>query len=367
MRLPVIPDISSRDGSSTKNARMYNVLAEKRPSGGIIAQVRPGLTSVSENGTKNGNGLVNFDGRLVSVFATDLIIADVESDWVFVAATINSGALTFVCSSGAFAMALSTHNPSHVFTSFNGSSWAQQSNAPFVNTFSTGFLPMFPYDNDIYVYTKTDHYLYKTADGVTWETIGEYPTSSIDYPDNVAILVIGSVFHLYNLDEDTSQCFHWTSSDFGATWTVAADATGLGSIVSGAAFFTVDGTVFWFGGGSGNMYSTNDGLSFNVVNLASGTSAGYYLNGFFYGYDAGEGGASATNDEYRWIVGRSAVATGLTVGDFIDGGESWNPFLVAGTPYFLGAYGVYKRQVTAAGGTLGLSEDAIYDFAQSTT
>lgn len=54
MRLPLVTDISSRDGSSTKNARMKNVLQHKKPTGQIMAVVRPGLTVA---GTASGDGM----------------------------------------------------------------------------------------------------------------------------------------------------------------------------------------------------------------------------------------------------------------------------------------------------------------------
>ncbi len=69
MRLPLVTDISSRDGSSTKNGRMYNVLGEKRPNGDRFAAVRPGLTE-SDVLSGNGRGLVCWNGTLVGVYGT---------------------------------------------------------------------------------------------------------------------------------------------------------------------------------------------------------------------------------------------------------------------------------------------------------
>ena len=68
MRLPVIPDLDTRDGASNKDARLTNLLAED--DGGVrLAVVRPGLSAIA-TASGNGNGLHNFKGALISVFGT---------------------------------------------------------------------------------------------------------------------------------------------------------------------------------------------------------------------------------------------------------------------------------------------------------
>lgn len=70
MRLPLIADLDSRDGSSNKDARLTNILAEADESAQYAA-IRPGLsTAVTSSG--NGNGLARFSGVVVSVFGTTL-------------------------------------------------------------------------------------------------------------------------------------------------------------------------------------------------------------------------------------------------------------------------------------------------------
>jgi hypothetical protein len=61
MRLPVTPDIVTRNGVSNKNARLTNALKEK-----TFAVVRPGL-ELTNTYTGIGNGLIPFDGRLLVV------------------------------------------------------------------------------------------------------------------------------------------------------------------------------------------------------------------------------------------------------------------------------------------------------------
>jgi hypothetical protein len=76
VRLPIVPQLSTKEGTSNKNARMTNVLKETRKTG-EIAVVRPGLeTSNTYSGI--GNGLIPFDGRLLVIY--DDTVTDTELD-----------------------------------------------------------------------------------------------------------------------------------------------------------------------------------------------------------------------------------------------------------------------------------------------
>ena len=66
MRLPVTTDINSRDGVSNRDERLTNTLVEN-DEGVQYAALRPALESVSSN-SGHGNGVVDFQGVLVSVF-----------------------------------------------------------------------------------------------------------------------------------------------------------------------------------------------------------------------------------------------------------------------------------------------------------
>lgn len=70
MRLPLVPSLSTKNGVSNKNARMTNVLKESKKTGDM-AVVRPGLT-LNATASGVGNGLVVFNGELISVFGTTL-------------------------------------------------------------------------------------------------------------------------------------------------------------------------------------------------------------------------------------------------------------------------------------------------------
>ena len=76
MRLPVVPQISTKDGTSNKNARLTNCLKESK-QGGEKAVVRPGLET-SDTYSGIGNGLIPFDGRLLVIY--DDTVYDTEED-----------------------------------------------------------------------------------------------------------------------------------------------------------------------------------------------------------------------------------------------------------------------------------------------
>ncbi len=65
MRLPLIPNVESRDGSSNKDGRMTNSLKESE-NGVDFAAVRPALSLVADT-TGDGNGMFYFD-TLITVF-----------------------------------------------------------------------------------------------------------------------------------------------------------------------------------------------------------------------------------------------------------------------------------------------------------
>lgn len=80
MRLPVVPDISTKDGSANKNARLYNALKETKPSGETLAVIRPGL-SLSTTYSGLGNGLIVFDGRLLTIVDDTIFDPELADYW----------------------------------------------------------------------------------------------------------------------------------------------------------------------------------------------------------------------------------------------------------------------------------------------
>jgi probable HAF family extracellular repeat protein len=84
MRLPLVAPLESRDGSSNKDSRMTNALAESE-EGGTVACVRPGLTRVAQS-TGNGNGLVAFNDQLIAITGSSIgwleqSASTIDLDW----------------------------------------------------------------------------------------------------------------------------------------------------------------------------------------------------------------------------------------------------------------------------------------------
>ncbi len=70
MRLPLVPEIDSRDGSSNKDERMTNMLSET-DEGVTLAVLRPGLATIA-TASGAGCGEVNFNDVLITVYGTTL-------------------------------------------------------------------------------------------------------------------------------------------------------------------------------------------------------------------------------------------------------------------------------------------------------
>lgn len=67
MRLPVVGNVSSKDGATNKNARLTNMLAEQKKNGTTLATVRPGLNGLATS-SGDGNNLVCFGVELVNIY-----------------------------------------------------------------------------------------------------------------------------------------------------------------------------------------------------------------------------------------------------------------------------------------------------------
>ena len=70
MRLPLVNEIDSRDGTSDKDERLTNVLSET-DEGVTLACVRPGLATIA-TASGAGGGETVFNEVLITVFGTTL-------------------------------------------------------------------------------------------------------------------------------------------------------------------------------------------------------------------------------------------------------------------------------------------------------
>ena len=66
MRLPVTPQLNTKDGTANRNARLTNMLKESSKAGDK-AVIRPGLVA-SDSYSGVGSGLIPFDGRLLVIY-----------------------------------------------------------------------------------------------------------------------------------------------------------------------------------------------------------------------------------------------------------------------------------------------------------
>lgn len=70
MRLPLVTEIDSRNGTSDKDERLTNTLSETDEDK-QLAVVRPVLSSLATT-SGIGNGIVNFNDVLISVYGTSI-------------------------------------------------------------------------------------------------------------------------------------------------------------------------------------------------------------------------------------------------------------------------------------------------------
>ncbi len=229
MRLPITPQISTKDGVSAKNARLTNCLKESK-KGGDKAVVRPGLVLNAE-ASGVGNGLVAFNGELVSVYGATLGVSVVEG---------------------------------------GGTPTLDQ------YTSMTTMLPQgLIYANSVYVCTGTNSStgetrVYSSADGQTWSigtittVVGGFSAECIDWN--------GTTFCAMAMDDDLAVVESYTSTD-GATWTKHDQAGTWVELLSNiGAGLVWDGTNFIFMSDKYVATSTN-GVTFSETNPVTNSLA----------------------------------------------------------------------------------------------
>lgn len=171
MRLPVTPQISTKDGVSNKNARMTNVLKETRATG-ELACVRPGL-SLDAQASGVGGGLVVFNNELVSVYGTTLGIGlAIVADDSIGSITPASGTWSYytvygVASNGETVVAVPYADVAtrHFYTSTDGVNWTARQIYP------SGGTTWYTIVNDGAMFVAAEQQLanlYTSVDGISW-------------------------------------------------------------------------------------------------------------------------------------------------------------------------------------------------------
>lgn len=264
MRLPVVPQISTKDGISNKNARLTNALKETNKQGDK-AVIRPGLT-LDAVASGVGNGLVVFNDALVSVYGatvgeklndavigswlatpeidTDIVIpaiAYMNGVYVAVGSDVNTGAgriyssvdasswtLRLTGADGESFTSVAAGNgrfvafkavgqiTSKFATSTDGATWSL-SDAPDIG----GGLGNIVFDGTYFIMVTGHSYNYRSANGVTWTPIsncyigGSGTIGTQVYADPVTRRVFAVV------EDDPGDYWATVTNNHGTSWSVS--------------------------------------------------------------------------------------------------------------------------------------------------
>ena len=310
MRLPVIPNVSTKDGLSNKNARLTNCLKETTKRGDK-AVIRPGLVLDAE-ASGVGHGLVVFDNQLVSVYGSTLGIgvADGAPASVY---TITDLEFRGVANLGGDSWLLYGYN----FGNSNAEIYTGDS-AGTMTLDSSGFDTTYPtqplvassvaYSGTTVIVAK-DQSLQKSATGgsLSFSTIQTIAGSRQYF----SIKYLGSKFVAVSLRTSTGQSTVRWSSDDGGTWN-SWDAPTTNTLVYDVAYDGSAWWIFYFDDVAVELgaFKTTDFVTFtpqtftglNTFTTGGGYSAAYG-SGYFYtscAEDAVEGVAYVSSGGLAW-------------------------------------------------------------------
>lgn len=246
MRLPLSGNISSRDGSANKNARMTNVLSETKKDR-TLAVVRPGLNEYATV-TGNGNGLVCFGGTLVSVFGANIGVPG--GDVIQYDSTTHSGNVA-ILGGMKFGNGYVLVEEEMIYTTTNFSSFTDcsDSEAIFVGTpMSNGTIVVVPYERD---------------DSTYWTKIFNTSLGYSNYQHTTVIPVGQANTYGNGYFVSNTSTKHCRSTD-GQTWVeggaLPSSVTIYGKVWNGAVFASIykktsDGYLY--------VSTSADGLTFS--------------------------------------------------------------------------------------------------------
>lgn len=344
MRLPSTPQLSTKDGTSNKNARLTNCLKESKKSGDK-AVVRPGLV-LNAVGDGVGGGLVAFNNELVSVYGTTLGFGsgDELGSWT----KINSQLMT---GRGAVANNGTTWLQFDKNTA-DGEVWTSLS-SPTIEDVS-----ILAIGTDFYGLVLGGGQLQKSSDnGATWTYVADFPGN----PGTGQLLWYAgtTTMRLYWYDIDTQEL--WRSSNLGGTWTERFPSSFPAS--TQCISIQVGATLYLFDGANGIYETSTNFQDFTTSSLyTTGLSVGYYSSGYFYAYHISTGDVvkiSISDMSNSTILGNVPPASDPG-SYFYYGGQ---PFKIGTASYMFGLDGVYR----SSNGIPALDTITIghYDFAQS--
>jgi len=344
MRLPVVGNISTKDGASNKNARMVNVLAEEKQDK-TIAAVRPGLNQLA-TGSGDGNNLVCFNGDLVNIYGNTVYQVVPSGAGIYsedlgaIGASNISYRISFGNNLYVAAPSGPVSTPYKFYSSTDGINWSliditytYSSRVPWMANIWNGsqFLiisDLDDHDEDGGDVTPTVNYYAKSTDGASWDFgiatgLEDFDPSNLD---NIAWN--GSLYCLITTSAQVGV------SSNGTSWTKHAAPVTLGAIASNGSIFCAMTAV-----SSATCYTSSNGSSWTARTMP--TSAFWfsviYANGKFFAA-ASSGATAYSADGITWSSGGSLAAA------------SW----------FLAHDGTYLVAVKVAAGstTIALSDDS---------
>ena len=258
MRLPITPQISTKDGVSAKNARLTNCLKESK-KGGDKAVVRPGLV-LDAQASGVGHGLVVFNNELVSVYGATLgfgVEEGSDGGWTNTVAGLSGNGETVTYGNSMFYI---LDNAQQIYTTTNGVDVVERGTTGVANTVTlAGNLAA---GNSLVCYIPGNGNVYwSDDDGDTWNTEAGVISSRL-----IGVVLSGCVhfdgtYFIASVYDDEGAGVVIRSTDC-VTW---ADC---GDIISGSDF----AKAFCTGGGytyaitylGACAYSTNNGLTWTT-------------------------------------------------------------------------------------------------------
>lgn len=366
MRIPLAGNISTKDGAANKNSRLYNVLAETRKDGKVIAGVRPGLTQLYTV-SGNGNGIVCFNGSLISLFGATLgtpsgdqiipteTLSTISGYIIFHGVKLNNGLYVLVDGT-----AIGTGEPGNIFTTTAFSSYTKkltdytyglgrvvgngsvaicsyddgdgdygvatinQSGTVTFNQILSPILTPLCYGNGVFVARTDDRKWATSSSGSSW-SVGSYSFSYVDgFPD---IQWNGSVYcMIYSIAAD-SYLYARTSSDL-ETWSSAvqildtATAGGAGSVcftVANGAYVIVlgntvaisqDGQTWQTSAPFANDFDSR-AISYNDTSDKLCVVGGTSLGNAYARYFSFDDGVTLVSDDGTYLTPTTDVYTGV--------------------------------------------------------
>lgn len=401
MRLPVVAQISTKDGTGNRNARLTNCLKESKKTGDK-AVVRPGLV-LDAQASGVGHGLVVFDNHLVSVYGTTLGFDPITTDLSATIATytpIASRAFNSIGYNGTIYVAVGYSTSSELaraYTSSDGQSWTSRTipsgyyrgesivwngttwlftvedsdnTGEIFSMLSTNGTSWAAYNisgapSDItdtsnaygggYFFSNTDNGLYRSADGQTWAYMGG-AVGTLD-------MAYGNGYLVSVGDSATTPAYY--SSDLGVTLTGYMPLSSQtitrisGVCFDGSRFVAIsaDST-----GSGASILAGTTGANLEEISVitsfqhSAGTINNIDWNGSCYVATSINGAYAVSDDAITWTEYSSANAFRLA----LCAGASGFNFFLSGTPGLITA----TASMTSIPALATITGD-YYDFAQS--